>query len=128
MINRNYIYLNWFFTVLLGPVFWLLFEAIINGENGNLFEIILPFVGLGLIYSLPLLAISFFVFQFLGTRIHSVFLVKFIMIIIGLTGMCITLIIITKHLNLLTFKWMLSYSIPLVCFAIFSKVKVKMIH
>jgi hypothetical protein len=112
MINRNYPYLNWILTIIIGPFLWIIYEILINEQNaGSMFEVIFAFIGVGLIFSLPSLAINVFVFQLLIKITSSLFLIKFILISIGVIGIIVTFKLIggTLALNLT-----LSYSISLI--------------
>jgi hypothetical protein len=112
MINRNYPYLNWILTIIIGPFLWIIYEILINEQNaGSMCEVIFAFIGVGLIFSLPSLAINVLVFQLLIKITSTVFHIKFILISIGVIGIIVTFQLIggTLALNLT-----LSYSISLI--------------
>lgn len=112
MINRNYPYLNWILTIIIGPFLWIIYEILINEQNaGSMFEVIFALIGVGLIFSLPTLALNVLVFQILIKITSSIFLIKFILITIGVTGIIVTFKLVggTLALNLT-----LSYSISLI--------------
>ena len=99
-------------TIIIGPFLWIIYEILINEQNaGSMFEVIFAFIGVGLIFSLPSLAINVFVFQLLIKITSSLFLIKFILISIGVIGIIVTFKLIggTLALNLT-----LSYSISLI--------------
>lgn len=113
MINKNYPYLHWILTIVIGPFLWIIYEILINGQNTeSMFEVILAFIGVGLIFSLPVLVINVFLFHLLIKFNSSVFLIKFILLTIGVIGIFVTFQLIGG--GTLASKLALTYSISLV--------------
>lgn len=123
MINRNYPYQNWILTIIFGPFLWILYEIIFNGQKaGSMFEGIFIFIAVGLIYSLPILAINAIVFHLLIKINSSFFLIKFILITIGVIGIILTLKLLGGTLVL---KLMFSYSISLIITGLLIRLEIK---
>jgi hypothetical protein len=123
MINRYYPYQNWILTIIFGPVLWMLFEIIINGQNArSMFEGIFAFIALGIFYSSPSLVISVLVFKLLIKVNSTLIIIKFILICLGVIGIVLTFIIIGGTLVL---KLTLSYSISLIISSLIIRLEIK---
>ena len=123
MINRNYPYQHWILTIIFGPFLWILYEIIFIGQKaGSMFEGIFAIIAVGLIYSIPILAINALVFQLLIKITSSIFLIKFILITIGVAGIIVSLKLLGGTLVL---KLMFSYSISLIISGLLIRLEIK---
>lgn len=121
MINKNYPYQNWILTIVFGPIIWILYEIVFNGQHAlSMFEGVFVFITIGLLYSLPVLAINSIVFKLLIKITSSFLLIKFIIVTIGVIGIVVTLKLVGGTLVL---KLSLSYSLALILSGVLIKLK-----
>jgi hypothetical protein len=111
-MNKNYPFVFWVFTILIGPLLWIIFEIIMNGQKAvSMFETLPAFIGIGLILSSPVLLLCFLIFTIFNKYTAPFLVVKLTLITVGIIGVAVTFKLIGGTLS---FPLTISYSIAII--------------
>ena len=120
-MNKNYPLYNWITTIIIGPILFTVYEILFKNESiSSMLEMIPLFILMGIIFSIPVLILNILIFNLLSKIITSKIFMKFILTVVGITGVVVTFKIIGGTLsNNLT----IYYSIAIILSSIFVKLK-----
>lgn len=91
----NYSKYTWVLTILLAPLFWIVFYIITNGSSSlSLFEMLPAFYTLGLILSLPSFIMVSWIYNYLERKISSNLILKSLTTLLGVSSIYITFLYI----------------------------------
>lgn len=120
-MNKNYPFAFCVFTILIGPLIWIIFEIIVSAEKAASMLMTLPaFIILGLIMSSPVLLLCFLVFTIFNNYNASYWATKITLITIGIIGVVLTFNLLGGSL---TFPLTVSYSIAAIISGLISDLK-----
>lgn len=90
-MRKDYAFLHWSLTLLLGPIMALILPYLIFSEVPIIkLRPYLTFVYFGITLSLPTLVVYYLIFKFLVKRYTNILLIKSILIGLSIIGICIT--------------------------------------
>lgn len=112
---------NWIITIIIGPILLSLHEILFKNQSIiSMLELIPLFIFMGITCSIPVLILHIITFNLLTKFISSKILMKFILTVVGITGISITFNIIGGTLS---DRLTIYYSIAITLSSIFVKMK-----
>jgi hypothetical protein len=122
-MNKNFPILTWMFTIAVGPLLFILFEIIFKNEKIiSSLEGLPVFIVIGMIMSLPTFFITMLVFKLIQRKNSSYNLTKLIHLTISITGLVITLDLISGTLQK---PLTISYSIAVIISVFIIQIKLQ---